>query len=196
MVTTLVAIALAGFIAWALLRARRRMRQASAEAAAREAAFLQDLAAAGVRRPVEPARSGPAARPAAPVAAPEHSPGPAPQPGRGGGLAYLSAEGGRTFRLLRTALPEHEVFPRASLRRILGPLAPGKDLGVDFVVCSADFRPVAVVDLVSAEDLPPVVALKSERLAAAGVAYARWDGQALPSPARAAEILLGSPTGN
>jgi hypothetical protein len=188
MLTTLVAIALAGFIAWTLLRARRRLREASSEAAAREAAFLQDLASAGVARPAEPTRADP---PAGPVAVPEPAPGPAPKPGRGGGLAYLSAEGGRAFRLLRTALPDHEVFPRASLRRILGPLAPGKDLRVDFVVCSADFRPVAVVDLVGAEDLPPVVALKSERLAAAGVAYARWDGQALPSPARAAEILLG-----
>lgn len=194
MITMALGLALAGFVAWMILRARRRLRQATQEAAEREAAFLQDLAAAGVQRPGGPLPAGLPVRPAAPGPGPGPDIPPAPAPNRslGGGLAYLSAESGRTFRLLKTALPDHEIFPRASLRRILGPHAPGKDLKVDFVVCSADFHPLAVVDLMGPEDLPPVIALKTERLAAAGVTYVRWEGQALPEVAQVPEILLGS----
>lgn len=192
MITMALGLALAGFIAWMIFRARRRLRQATQEAAEREAAFLQDLAVARARSPGDEVPAGQPLRPAALVPAPDIPRGPVPNRGRGGGLAYLSAESGRTFRLLRAALPDHEVFPRASLRRILGPHAPGKDLKVDFVVCSADFHPVAVVDLVGPEDLPPVIALKAERLAAAGVTYVRWEGQALPGAAQVPEILLGS----
>jgi len=186
MVSFLLAVGLIGFVGWLILRARGRLRRATDEARAREAAFLQDLAAAqaGVRPP--PVPTGPASPP--PTSGPPLA-APAGTSTAAGGATYLAAEAARTFRLLKAALPDHEVFPRASLRRILGPHAPGKDLEVDFVVCSADFHPVAVVDLVGPDDLPPVVALKSERLAAAGVAYFRWDGQALPSATRVAEIL-------
>lgn len=188
----LLLVGLLGFIGWLVFRARGRLRRAEDEARAREAAFLQDLAQARSEVPARPAAGRAAAPGGAAVPA---SPEPVTGGGAGvsgpGGVAYLSAESARTFRLLRTALPDHEIFPRASLRRILGPLAPGKDLKVDFVVCSAEFHPVAVVDLAGPEDMPPVVALKSERLAAAGVTYARWDGQALPAVGSVAESLLG-----
>jgi len=173
---------LACVIGWLVLRVRKKLRRAGDEARDREAAFIENVGLAPET----------ASRAVSPV--PRLT---VPQPAkRDSGVtstpvgAYLSAPSAVAFRLLKTALPGHEIFPRASLRRILGPLAPAKDLTVDFVVCAADFRPVAVVDLVAPDDLPPVVALKAERLAAAGLAYARWDGQALPDVAGVAEWVL------
>jgi hypothetical protein len=184
MMSFLLMVGVIGFVGWLLWRARNKLRRTEEEARARETAFVQNLGLSS-ERASQAAPVALVAAPMAPVAVAAASAGATPAG------AYLSAQNARAFRLLKTALPQHEIFPRGSLRRILGPLAPGKDLKVDFVVCSAEFRPVAVVDLVAPDDLPPVVALKTERLAAAGVAYARWDGQDLPSAASVAETLLG-----
>lgn len=186
MVSFLVVAGVVGVVGWLVLRARGKFRRAAEEARAREAEFLQHLAVLGN----PPAEEPPSVKPA--VASVDGAQPVASRVTTAGRVGYLSMEHGRAYRLLRVALPDHDVFPRASLRRILGPLAPGKDLRVDFVICAGEFRPVAVVDLIGAEDLPPVVALKSERLAAAGVGYARWDGQSLPSPEEVATSLLGN----
>ena len=183
MVSFLLLGAVVGFVGWLILRARNKLRRAAEEARAREAAFVDALGSARLQAP-----------PPAPVRAPAVGapavPAPAAFVGAGVG-AYLSGNGAQAFGLLKAALPEHEIFARGSLQGVLGPLAPGKDLKVDFVVCAADFRPVAVVDLVTPDDLPPVVTLKAERLMSAGIAYVRWDGQALPTATQVADSLLG-----
>jgi hypothetical protein len=174
-------------VGWLILRVRNKLQRAAEEARAREAAFVDALGSARLQASPPapaPARASAVAAPVVP------SPPALVGAGAGGALrAYLSDNGAQAFWLLKAALPEHEIFPRGSLQGVLGPLAPGKDLKVDFVVCSADFRPVAVVDLVATDDLPPVVTLKAERLMAVGIAYVRWDGQALPSAAQVAEMV-------
>jgi hypothetical protein len=186
MMSFLLTAGILALFGWLILRVRSKLRQAREAALAREAAFLGDLGGAQAR--VSPAAST-ARRTTEGAGLPRGTAGAAA--GVRLAAAYLSPAAGGALRHLRAALPEHEIFPRASLQRILGPLAPGKDLEVDFLVCDLSFRPVAVVDLMGPEDLPPVVALKAERLAAAGVAYARWDGGALPEAAAVAAALLG-----
>lgn len=187
MVSFLLTIGIAGFVFWLILRARSKLRRGAEEARARETAFLNDLAAAP-KPPPDPVRAAPPAGTAGLGVAARVVPPAAATLAAGPG-AYLPAPAAGVFRLLRAALPGHEIFPGGSLRRVLGPLAPGKDLPVDFVVCTADLRPVAVVDLAAPDDLPPVVTLKAERLASAGLAYARWDGAALPAAAEVATLL-------
>lgn len=182
MVSVLLVVSVIAVVVWLLLRARSKLHQASEDARARELAFMENLGRQQERAPQgAPAALAPAAL--VPLPASASAVGAAPAG------TYLSEPSARAFRLLKSALPGHEIFPRGSLRRVLGPLAPGKDLKVDFVLCSADLRPVAVVDLAAPDDLAPVIALKAERLAAAGVAYARWDADALPSANEVARML-------
>lgn len=182
MVSVLLGVGVVAVVIWLLLRARNKLRQASEQARARELAFMEGLGRQQERVPP----AAPAALAPAPLAL---SPASASAAAAAPSGAYLSEPSARAFRLLKSALPGHEIFPRGSLRRVLGPLAPGKDLEVDFVLCSADLRPVAVVDLVAPDDLAPVIVLKAERLAAAGVAYARWNADALPSADEVVQVL-------
>jgi hypothetical protein len=183
---------------WLLLRAFRRHAAAKAEAQAREAAFVQALTA-GVggsgtgkppsagqpRAPVAPGNTRQALKPAP---QPPAAPPPAPADGP---VAYLDADGRAVFSALRAALPKHEVFPCASLQRVVGTQALGKDLPLDFVVCDAALAVLAAVDLERADDLPPVVGLKTERLRAAGVRYVRLPAQAMPAAERLRSVVLG-----
>ncbi len=171
---------------WLALRARNSLKRQQEDAAEREKAFLATLASA----PSEPSpiggsgeglARGPAVRQTALAS-------PIPQQG----VSYLSTEAGLVFRMLKSACPADEVFPRGSLRRILGPAALGKDIRVDFVVCTPDFKPKAVVDIARPDDLPAVIALKKERLAAAGVSYGRWDPAALPGVEELGAFLSGA----
>ncbi|MBL8447183.1 MAG: hypothetical protein JNJ44_07190 [Zoogloeaceae bacterium] len=178
--------ALLAIAVWLFLRARNGVRQQQVEAAGREKAFLAELAVPAAEAPHVPRSVG--GLPRVPNGTPKSVNGAA------GGGPYLSGNSAKVFRLLKLACPGHEVFPGSSLQKILGTAAPGKDLPLDFVVCAADFMPVAVVDQVRADDLPPVIALKKECLGAAGVRYARWDVVDLPSPAEAKAILVGQPS--
>ncbi|MCZ4306512.1 DUF2726 domain-containing protein [Zoogloeaceae bacterium G21618-S1] len=94
--------------------------------------------------------------------------------------AYLDAVRATAYRRLRAALPAHEVFPRASLRRAAGLEAIEKDALLDFVVCTSALVPVAAVDLVRGERALSADAVKRETLERAGVRYARWQHDALP----------------
>lgn len=192
MVQILIFMVILGALGWLGWRSWANVRRAREAAKAREEAFLRALA------------SGQSGEPKLPFELPGDRPSLTPLQGApapinrgdsaGGGLApYLVGAHAKAFGRLKATLPNHEIFPRASLRMVLGPHAVGKDLGLDFVICSPSLRPVAVVDLVTGEDLPPVVALKTERLAAAGLRYIRWDAEALPSVEEAAEGLGGRP---
>lgn len=186
-----VLLAAAGWLAW---RIRTNLRRVREEARAREAAFLQELAdarRAGVQRP--PLATGKPLPPESPPTGSGASSPPALPPSKGP-LPYLAGHQAKAFALLKAGVPGHEIFPRASLRSLLGAHALGKDLTLDFVICTPALRPIAVVDLITQEDMAPVVALKSERLAAAGLRYVRWEAAALPPVDRVAE-LLGLPPG-
>lgn len=191
------------FIGWRLWRLYDKRRTAREAGVAREAALLAEMAvfkgvgggvadAAGRGRPVSPASGQPAGaqapRPAVQrpeVQRPELAPAGVPEGRAQERLqaatgAYLSRRQTLVYRLLRLAWAEGEVFPRASLRGVLGPDAVGKDLRLDFVLCDQALRVVAAVDVVRDGDLSAVEQLKREKLGAAKIVYLRLDAAALP----------------
>ncbi|MDY0012173.1 MAG: DUF2726 domain-containing protein [Rhodocyclaceae bacterium] len=175
MAAFLVLVAVAVGLGWLVWRTVRRAREARRAAEEREAVFLASLA---TPRPVprEDKTVPTLLAPRIDVLPPAADAGLARA-----GRPYLSRAEGLIFRALKEAFPVLNVFPRASLRRVLGGEALAKDLRVDFVVCGADLTTRAVVDLARAEEARAVADFKAERLTRAGVGYLRVDGQQPPS---------------
>lgn len=96
------------------------------------------------------------------------------------GPVYLERPYLLVWRWLRMALPEHECFARGSLRRVVGRDRAQKDMMVDFVICDAACRVVAVVDLERRGQEGSVHRFKRELLNEAGVRYACWSASQLP----------------
>lgn len=175
-----VLVVLAG-LAWRWIRRYQERRQA---AEAREAAFLASLAAVREGDAVGPRAARPAAasggRPLEGAAS-----GPGPQP-----RAYLKSSEAQVYRALQGALPEVSIFPRGSLRRVLGPDGLAKDIRVDFVLCDRDLVTRGVVDLENPQEARALVEFKAERLTQARIAYVRWDlGHPLSRELLRAQIL-------
>lgn len=111
----------------------------------------------------------------------ESGSGGAPEP-RGEALSeLLSREERVVYALLKTAVPEYEVLVQVDSRKLLRSLDYGTFQNLDFVVCSKDFRPVAVVILDRPDD--PFVTSRSRglaNLASVGVKLAHWRVEQLP----------------
>ena len=110
------------------------------------------------------------------------------------------------YLLLKTGLPDHAVFARATLASILdaGPGLSGiaRDeqvrrlaaLTVDFVVADRNMQPVAVVELAAADQgnvAETDRAATRTRLAAAGVRYVELDARTLPRKEGIRAVVLG-----
>ena len=104
----------------------------------------------------------------------------APLVPEGQGRPYLDRRHALVFRWLRTSLPDHEVLPRASLRRVVGRERVEKDMMLDFALCNPALEVVAVVDLDLGEHATAAFDFKREALEAVGVKYARWNPERLP----------------
>lgn len=97
------------------------------------------------------------------------------------------------YLLLRTGLPDHQVFANVTLASVLNVPGAGHDreqqlrrlstYALDFVVCDRNMRIVAVVDLESpgGADASGVERYKSDCLKAAGVRQVCVDPASLPS---------------
>jgi hypothetical protein len=110
------------------------------------------------------------------------------------------------YLLLRTGLPEHEVFANLTLADVVGIGAAGtgfereqrlrrlSQIRADFVVCTRRLAPVAVLGL-KASGAPDAAAAENERLmaeclATAGIRYVTIDPAAPPKHAELRSLLL------
>ena len=115
------------------------------------------------------------------------------------------------YLLLKTGLPDHVVFARATLASVLeaGPGLSGfsRDeqarrlaaLTVDFVVADRNMRPLAVVELAAADQGSVAQTDRASartRLAAAGVRYVELDARALPRKDGIRVAVLGDAPAN
>ncbi|GAA5183143.1 hypothetical protein GCM10025771_34050 [Niveibacterium umoris] len=83
--------------------------------------------------------------------------------------------------LLKTAVPEYEILVNVDSRKLLGQDASLTPHLLDFVVCSKDFRPLAVIALDWPHD--PNAAIRSRTLtdlANRGLKIAHWRVEQLP----------------
>ncbi len=161
-----------GLIFW--LR-ERRAAQRDAERAREEAFLLQMASARG-------AASQPRAAPAPGTAIqPDADPPPADHleavPER---RPYLDRRYRVVYFWLKAGLPNHEIIPRGSLRRVVGREQVGKDMLLDFLICDPALSVVAVVDLERGAADAAATRFKKELLEGAGVRYACWPADALP----------------
>jgi hypothetical protein len=120
---------------------------------------------------------------------------------------FLGQPEALVYLLLKTALPDHQVFARSTLASILNVPGAGYDreqqlrrlstYAVDFVVCDRNMHIVAVVDLESAGGVDAAGAerYKSDSLKAAGVHLVRVSAKSLPSREALRALVCGGPGG-
>lgn len=187
----LIALAPVAGVAWIVWSYRKK---AAAQAAARGERLEQLFGAGGAL----PARS--AGRDTVPQMSPPPAPAsPVPLYARQDRL--LGSAHTRLYRLLRQALPEHEIFPQVRLAALLDvpPSVQGRtreqrqralaQYDTDCVVCDGDLRVVAVVEFEAPADTH--WRLKSGWLEAAGVRYVRIAPGQLPTAAELQSLILG-----
>lgn len=189
----LVAAALVGIAIWDLRR----------KAAAREAAskqrfeeMLQARNAAGPR----------SATPAAPAPA-RASPAPANAPAAAAALParerFLEQRETLLYYLLKTGLPDHEIFANVSLASIVGAPASAREreqhlrrvvpYQLDFVVCDKGMRVVAAVEVepAAAADAAGAQDAKADLLKEAGVRFVRINPAAPPRREQLRTLVIG-----
>lgn len=98
--------------------------------------------------------------------------------------AVLRPEVKLAFLTLRAALPDHHVFPGFRLADLGIPSAEGK---VDLLVCDAQFRPVAALD-VAVQPVAPG-ANREASFRAAGIRYLSLAVARMPRPAQVRALL-------
>lgn len=96
------------------------------------------------------------------------------------GPQYLDHRHRVVYFWLKMGLPNYEILPRGSLRRVVGREQASKDMLLDFVICDAALSVVAVVDLDRGPEGAAAVRFKKVLLQSVGVRYACWPAEALP----------------
>ncbi|MDH5535277.1 MAG: DUF2726 domain-containing protein [Betaproteobacteria bacterium] len=186
----LLPVAAIAYIFWA------HRKKAANHANAREERLAMMLGASRQRHP--PAAAAPA------VPATHHPPlrqqGPPPYRIKSRMLTQPHAV---LFYLLKSALPEHEIFVHFNLAGVIevAPQATGAErdewrraisqLTVDCAVCSKAMGVMVAIDLVPSGTVAPT--FKSRCLAAAGVRYLQIDPARLPRRGSVRELILGRP---
>ena len=105
------------------------------------------------------------------------------------------------YLLLRSGIPGHEVFPRASLASVIENLPPaaGSSMdaaanphALDFVICDRRMRIVAAVQLEGRLSGPERARVEAT-LGAAGIRLVTFDVRALPKRDQVSALVLGLP---
>jgi len=219
-----------GAVFWIVWRYRRKAGDTEARRLEREAALVEMMkhrpaapAAAAPAAAAPVAAAAPTATVAAASAAatasaaiapavstaPPDPPAIAPDaaPVAGGGATggerrdrFLSHSETLVYFLLRTGVPGHEVFARASLASVIADLPPaawsatgaaGNKHELDFVVCDRRMRIVAAVQ-VEGRLAEPERTRVAQSLAAAGIRLVMLDLRALPKRDELGALVLGA----
>jgi hypothetical protein len=190
-------LAVAGGVGFSVWNYRRK---AAASKAARDARFEQIFkakAAAGaasnlpvVSPPESAIRAMPVAQAAASISPPRDR--------------FLGQSETLIYYLLKTGVPDHEVFANATLASVVGAPGNGRDreqvrrlsqYQLDFVVCDKSMRVVAVVDVESAAGAATAgdQSFKTDILRQAGIRVVRVNPAAPPRRERIRALISGEP---
>ncbi|MCX9157210.1 hypothetical protein OPU71_13850 [Niveibacterium sp. 24ML] len=170
-ISFLLLLLIVAFGFWVIRRSFRAIGESQRLASTREAEFLQSAAGR-----VPTATMG--ALPTLPIGA--SLPGASVQ---AKDTELLEREERLVYLLLRVALPEYEVLVHVGSHKIN---ARARDYGLgvlDFVVCSKDFRPLAIVvlDRAEASSGHPLRSRALAELATCGLKLAHWRTDRLPN---------------
>jgi hypothetical protein len=191
-------LAVAGGVVFAIWNYRRKAAASKAASAARFEQMFKAKAAAGaasdlpvVSPPEAATRATPMAQAAASIFPPRDR--------------FLGQSETLIYYLLKTGVPEHEVFANATLASLVGAPGNGRDreqqvrrlsqYQLDFVICDKSMRVVAVVDVESAAGAGAAgdQSFKSDILRQAGIRVVRVNPAAPPRREQIRALIRGEP---
>jgi hypothetical protein len=191
-------LAVAGGVIFTIWNYRRKAAANKAASAARFEQMFKAKAAAGaasdmpaVSSPEPAIRATPMAQAAAPIS-----------PAR---ERFLGQSETLIYYLLKTGIPDHEVFANATLASVVGAPGDGREreqqlrrlsqYQLDFVICDKSMRVVAVVDVESAAGTATAgdQSFKSDILRQAGIRVVRVNPAAPPRRERIRALISGEP---
>lgn len=191
-------LAVAGGIVFAIWNYRRKAAASKAASAARFERMFKGQAAAGaasdlpvVSRPEAATRAKPMTQAAASISPPRER--------------FLRQSETLIYYLLKTGVPDHEVFANTTLASVVGAPGDGHDreqqlrrlsqYQLDFVICDKRMRVVAVVEVESAAGAGTAgdQSFKSDILGQAGIRVVRVNPAAPPRRERIRDLIGGGP---
>jgi hypothetical protein len=104
---------------------------------------------------------------------------------------FLEPHGKLLYYLLKSGLPDHEVFAQVSVGAVVAAVQPGRkpvDGVIDFVVCDKQMKPVVAIRVSAANSLDAA----GETVKAAGIRWVRIAPEALPQRGDIRTVVLGS----
>ena len=191
-------LVITGVVAFAVWDYRKKT---AARAAASQARFEEIFKGKGAAAPSPPESAPPL--PAATVATTSAVPQPSPAVSAArAGDRFLGRAEAMVYRLLRTGMPDHEVFAKVTLASVVSGPGSGHQRAqqvqrlsqylIDFIVCDRDLRIVAAVELETAggAEAIGVRKFKEDCLKAAGIRLVRIDTAAPPRGQEIRALLL------
>jgi hypothetical protein len=191
-------LAVVGGVVFAIWNYRRKAAASRAAGKARFEQMFKAKSAAGaasdlpvVSSPEPVIRATPMAQAAASIAPPRER--------------FLGQSETLIYYLLKTGIPDHEVFANATLASVVGAPGNGRDreqqvrrlsqYQLDFVICDKSMRVVAVVDVESAAGAGTAgdQSFKSDILRRAGIRVVRVNPAAPPRRERIRALISGEP---
>ena len=191
-------LAVAGGVVFAIWSYRRKAAASKAASEARFERLFKAKATAGaasdlpaVSRPEAATRATPMAQAAASISPPRER--------------FLGQSETLIYYLLKTGVPDHEVFASTTLASVVGAPGDGRDRDeqvrrlsqyqLDFVICDKSMRVVAVVDVESAAGAETAGDQRfiSDILRQAGIRLVRVNPAALPQREQIRALIGGEP---
>jgi hypothetical protein len=191
-------LAVAGGVAFAIWNYRRKAAASKAASEARFEQMFKAKAAAGaasdlpvVSRPEAATRATPMVQAAASISPPKDR--------------FLGQSETLIYYLLKTGVPDHEVFANTTLASVVGAPGNGRDreqqvrrlsqYQLDFVICDKSMRVVAVVEVESAAGAGTAgdQSFKSDILRQAGIRVVRVNPAAPPRREQIRALIGGEP---
>lgn len=203
----LVLVGVVAGIAYSIWNYRKKSAAREAASQQRFAELLREQAASSGRPVPAPAAAAPVPSPTPISHAAPAPPAPAPVPAAAAAAArerFLGQHETLLYLLLKTGLPDHEIFANVSLASVVALPASGGEreqqvrrlapYQLDFVVCDKSMHVVAVVDLETAggADAAGIHQFKADYLKRAGIRLVRVNPAAMPRREQVRALVVGN----
>jgi len=204
----LVLVGVAAGIAYSIWNYQKKSAAREAASQQRFAELLREQAAASGRPVPAPATAAPAppATPVLHVAPAPPAPAPVPAAAAAARERFLGQHETLLYLLLKTGLPDHEIFANVSLASVAALPAAASEreqqlrrlspYQLNFVVCDKSMRIVAAVDIEAGggADAAGIQQFKADYLKRAGIRLVRVNPTAMPRREQVRSLIVGDPS--
>ena len=204
----LVLVGVVAGIAYSIWNYQKKSAAREAASQQRFAELLREQAAASGRPVPAPATAAPAppATPVLHVAPAPPAPAPVPAAAAAARERFLGQHETLLYLLLKTGLPDHEIFANVSLASVAALPAAASEreqqlrrlspYQLNFVVCDKSMRIVAAVDIEAGggADAAGIQQFKADYLKRAGIRLVRVNPTAMPRREQVRSLIVGDPS--